>query len=102
MMLQGDQAQLWRSRLERHLLGSKGTKLKLILLHLARYETPFGFLVALTFKDAHQSSLVRLSRRRIQFNLSMCKINRQEIWPLRPNSLLFKRVPASVRVSSSR
>src|SRR5215813_14536836 len=70
MMLQGDQAQLWRSRLERHLLGSKGTKLKLILLHLARYETPFGFLVALTFKDAHQSSLVRLSRRRNQFNPS--------------------------------
>jgi len=37
--------------------------------------------------------------RRNQFNLSMCKINRQEIWPLRPNSLLFKRMPASVRVS---
>src|SRR4029434_5002412 len=52
--------------------------------------------------DACQAYLTGFVRWRIQFNLSMCKINRQEIWPLRPNSLLFKRVPASLRVSSSR
>jgi len=53
-MFLGDQAQLRRRRLERHLLKSKGTKVKKILLRLAPYEIPFGFLVV--FGDAQRNS----------------------------------------------